>query len=660
MNHLQESPIIRSRAGSLPMIITPSLPPAGDVLIYEYGARVDADCIPAIGEQIYKARRLYNDLVARIRDIVNEMRDFVLQHAGPDALALQSRIDALTEAFGAARAVNDEDAMKRIATERRALWPELAEIVKAARKAHRTEIQERFLNRIGKRTTCDTYHLRCRAVAGGLGWATANQMLDAALMAFKKSFMRGQAPRFARGDEKDQDTLTLQFTAAGGVPAATLLGGAHSELSLQARNGCGRRKYGSFSFRLGAAAAGACATGTWQYHRPLPEAATIGLARLVRRRVGKDIKWALQLQVKRPATEPVDMEGRKPLVAVHFGWSGDASGRRVAGITDGADPGLARVLQLPIDVEDGIRRAAEIQSTRDEARDGVVAVIKSTEWGEASAPPPVDEAGDPLPLEPGSPAWQRARISEELRGIRRLPAQHVAQRRLHRLGALLRATDQMPGWFDEWRKQDRLAWQAAAHLARRARNLRKDFYRRVAIDLARQYSAIVIEPIDLVKAALKVNEVTGEKTEFVKKARSGRVIAAVYEFESSIRWAAAKTGAALLEITGETVSQCAICGGAAHADESNSQVLHCEQCGAELDRKRNGAAIAWQAAQDDLEGAVADFWALALSSRREHAEKAVEKKTKIADARRRARTLIGGKNAGGSRDVEGVELLDET
>jgi len=642
------------------MKITPVLPPTGDVLVYEYGARVDADCIPAVNDQIHKARRLYNDLVARIRDIVNEMRDFVLQHAGPEALALQSRIDALTEAFDAARADDDEDAMKLIAAERRALWPELAEKIKAARKAHRAEIQERFLNRIGKRTTCDTYQLRCQAVNGGLGWATANQTLDAALMAFKKSFMRGQAPRFARGDDQDQDVLTLQFTAAGGVPAATLLGGAHSELALRATGGCGRRKYGSFSFRLGTAAAGACANGTWQYHRPLPEAATIGLARLVRRRVGKDIKWALQLQVKQPAAEPAHIDGRRPLVAVHFGWAGDASGRRVAGIADGADPGLARVLQLPTDVEDGIRRAAEIQSARDEARDGVVSMIKSAEWGEASAPPPVDEAGDPLPLEAGSPAWQRARVSEELRVIRRLPAQHVAQRRLHRLGALLRATDQMPGWFDEWRKQDRLAWQAAAHLARRARHLRKDFYRCVAIDLARQYSAIAIEPIDLAEAALKVNEVTGEKTEFARKARSGRVIAAVYELESSIRWAAAKTSSALLEITGETVSRCAICGGAMRADETNSQALHCEQCGAELDRKRNGAAMAWQLVRDDLEGAVADFWAQVLSSRREHAEKVAEKKAKIADARRRARTSIDGKNAGGPRDAEGVELPQET
>lgn len=174
------------------MKLTGSIPPSRDVLIYEYGVRLDHDCLMAVGDQIFKARRLYNALVACIREIVNEMRDLVLQHAGPEALAIQSRIEALTEAFDAAHANNNEGMMKQIAIERQALWPNLVELVKAAREAHRSEIQERFLNRIGNKTTCDTYQLRCQAVAEGLGWATANQVLDAALVAFKESFRRAR------------------------------------------------------------------------------------------------------------------------------------------------------------------------------------------------------------------------------------------------------------------------------------------------------------------------------------------------------------------------------------------------------------------------------------------------------------------------------------
>ena len=99
--------------------IKPSLLPQGNVLIFEYGARLDKDCIQAAGDQIIKSRRLYNDLVAAIRDIVTEPKAFVLEKSGPDARRCQEEIDTLNAAFAAARAENDEEAMKRVAAARR-------------------------------------------------------------------------------------------------------------------------------------------------------------------------------------------------------------------------------------------------------------------------------------------------------------------------------------------------------------------------------------------------------------------------------------------------------------------------------------------------------------------------------------------------------------
>lgn len=631
------------------MDIKPSILPQGNVLIYEYGARLDKDCIQAASDQIFKARRLYNDLVAAIRDNVNRMNAFVLEKAGPDAMRCQTEIDRLNEEFAAARAANDEDAMKRIAEARREKWSELAVAVKATRKELRTEIQRDFLSRIGKNSSCDTYKLRSQAVANGLGWATANQILDAALIAFKKSFVRGKPPRFARGDEKDQDTLTLQFTVAGGVPVDAILGGRHGELGMTATNGCGPRKYGEFRFRLGAAAAEVNATGTWQYHRPLPEKAKVGLARIIRRRIGKDYKWALQLQVKQPLEEQEPVMGRKPLAAVHFGWAADVDGRHVAGITDGPDPGQSRVLRLPPAVEEGIDRARDIQSERDKARDVIVPKLKEIEL-------PVIEDAVLEVLPPDSGEARLARASEELRAIRRLPVQHVAIRRLHRLCAMLRDIGQLPDWLEAWRKEDRLRWQSTAHMARRARNLRKNFYRQTAIDLARGYGAIVIEPLDLAKASIKVDEATGERTEFSKKARAGRVVAALYELESAIRWAAAKSGAALLELAGgETVSLCGYCGGDTVPDELDGQLLHCSQCGADIQRKQNGAALAWQMVDEDIEPLVEQFWMQTLEARREHEGKTAEKKAKMAEGRRAARTPIDGGKAGVSRKEDDGE-----
>lgn len=610
--------------------ITPALPAQGDVRVYEFGCRLDKESVAAAVDQIFMARRLYNALIACERDIVGEMRAFVIEKAGPEAAAADERIERLNAAFAAARADNDEGEMRNVARERRAAWRELADLLKAARKEHRSEIQARFLNRIGKKATCDTYKLRCEAVSAGLGWATANATLDAALLAFKKSFTKGRAPRFAKGYEKDQDTLTLQFTNAGGVPASTLLNGGNGELAMFARNGCGRRRYDAFRFRLGAASAGVEATGTWQYHRPLPADASVGLARLIRRRIGTTYRWALQLMIKSPLVE-AQGEGRKPLCAIHFGWAADVSGRRVAGIASEADPGSASILQLPTSIEEDIARANDVQGKRDASRDAIVAKIKAQTW-------PVASVDDLAAEEPKGEVSAARQASEDLTAIRKLPAQHVASRRLHHLCRLLRDAGWLPEWLDVWRKADKQHWTAAAHGARRARNRRRDFYRNVALQIAQSYQTIVIEPLDLASAAVVVDEKTGERSEFAKKARAGRTIAALYEFESALRWAATKCHTAVLELQGPTASQCSVCGSAdVVADEEDSQATHCHGCGAALDRKANGAAIAWQAANDDLEALVEDYWAQAIAVKREAEEKRAARKHKMAEGRAKAR-----------------------
>jgi hypothetical protein len=624
--------------------ISPVITTSGDTLIYEYGCRLDKEAIPHVGDQIWHSRRLYNTLVARIREIVHEMKEFVLEQSGPEAKACQAEIDALNEAFSVAKAEKNDDELKRIAEVRRGKWRELATLVKETRKTYRSDIQTRYLSRIGKNGSCETYQIRSQAVADGLGWGTANAILDNALIAFKKSFTKGNAPRFAIGEDKEQDTLTLQFTLAGGVPAESILTGKHGELALLPTNGCGKRKYGGFRFRLGAAKAEKFASGTWQYHRAIPEDAKIGLARLIRRRVGKDVKWALQLMVKNPLKR-VNPTSRKPLATVHFGWNEDINGRRVAGVADSADPGEAIVIQLPPEVEAGIKHAAVLQSDRDTSRDEIVPRLKEIELPAIS-----EEEIDPHDPDLGKVLLLKT--TEEQATIKRLPIQYVAIRRLHRLCAMLRDLDRLPDWLDAWRKEDKMRWQSATHIAKRARNLRKDFYRGLASRLSKKYSAIAIEPIDLAESAPKLNEVTGEKTEFAKKARAGRVIAAIYELESAIRHAAIKNGAALFEITGKTASQCGICGGSVVSNERDSQLLHCNHCGAELDRKQNGAAMAWQKVSDEVENLVTDFWTETLSAREEHAKKTMDKKAKMADGRKAARTKVEDKKPEDSRETD--------
>jgi hypothetical protein len=169
-------------------------------------------------------------LVESIRARVAQLQSFVLKTAGGDAQDLPRRIEALNVQFKEARGADDSELMHTVALERREAWHRLSQQLKPTRIGLKQEIGDRFLRRIGKNVGCDTYQLRCEAVANRLGWATANAVLDAALVAFKKSFALGRAPRFAVGHEKMQDSLTLQFTNAGGVAAESILSGRHREL----------------------------------------------------------------------------------------------------------------------------------------------------------------------------------------------------------------------------------------------------------------------------------------------------------------------------------------------------------------------------------------------------------------------------------------------
>ncbi len=242
------------------------------VRVFEYDVRLDREALAAANDQIKRSRALYNELVAMLRAVFEETNAWVLDPAGERAIQIDTQVRALTEGFDKARSSNDVDAMHAIAAVRLPRWKELAGLMAIARQEHAAELRRRFYSRVGANSTCDPYRLRCDAVSSGLGWATANDILDRALVAWRASMKQGRPPRFSRGDEKMQDTLTLQFTAVGGVDVEWLGGGRHQDFQKQLpEGGAGRRHYGTFKFRLGPALAGAYATGTMQVHRGLPK-----------------------------------------------------------------------------------------------------------------------------------------------------------------------------------------------------------------------------------------------------------------------------------------------------------------------------------------------------------------------------------------------------
>jgi hypothetical protein len=378
--------------------------------------------------------------------------------------------------------------MERIAHERRALWRELAGHLKPTRTQHAAELRTLFYQRIGRHSRCQTYHLRAAAIERGLGWTTANAVLDSAVAAWNAALAHGQPPRFLRSESSEQDALVRQLSVrgGGGLPMARLFDGTWPEIVLHRPAQAGPRRYGEFRFRLGMLQADLYATGTWQYHRPLPEGAHATSARLVRRRVADKLHWALQLVVRLPQPLRIATAPSAPLAAVHFGWAAQ-SGAGLAAVAHGADAADVRSVQLPPDIHADLQRAARLQAGREQARAALVARLAALPVGDCS--------------------WSAA---AEIQALAAMSPRYVAPRRLRALQQLLAADGQCPEWLTSWLAEDRKTWQASASLARRARHRRREFYRRVALELCRTTSALVLRPLDLEHAVARFYARTGQ------------------------------------------------------------------------------------------------------------------------------------------------------
>lgn len=616
-----------------PLVIEPWISPPPDVVVYEFGARLDSTSRAAAAVQIQQARQLYNALIGCIRIVHAEMNAWVLERAGPRAQALQAKLTECEAAISVARAGAEVERLHLLAPQRVELGTQLTALLRPVREQHRMDLRSLFFSRVGNTTSTQTYRLRCQAVEEGLGWATASEVLDSALLAWKKSLALGRAPKFANADRKDQDTLTLQFTQKGGLPVEHVLDGSSQEIHLTPPETARRRAYGAFRFRLGLARDGVNATGTWQQHRPIPEGAHIACARLLRRSVADKDRWSIQLVLR--LAEPIRIErtAQTDLAAVHFGWTRCEGGRRVATVARSADPDAALPIVLPASIEDDLDHSAELQGQRALARDALLPRLATLANAKRQLPPA---------------------LRAELEGLATLPANHVAFGRIYRLHKALSGIGLWRDWFDAWIRDDRMHWQAAVLLARRARGRRRDFYRCTALQIARDHKAVVMEPLDLRAASKAVDEASGQWTAFSRHARAGRVVVALHEFEHALRWACARHETPVFELKGMTTRTCATCGtiGLAAVQDARQQVL-CLHCGAEHDRHANAACCAWRWTHDGLEARV-HAHRIQTAGLIEQTKARVEaRKLGIADKRRASRAASTVGKQGGKTEGSG-------
>lgn len=570
--------------------------------------------------QIKKKRELYNNIIACMRNIYADMQEFVLNKAGVEAQEIKAEIDRLTTEFKAAKAANNEALMRSIAELRCAQWLKLSTALKATRKEFASEIKQ-FTSKIGANSTCETYQLRCKAVDDGLGWGTANATLDAALKAWSDSMKQGKSPCFAADRDIDRDSLTIQFVAKGGLPIERILDGSCKDFLIGENvdpdsDRKSRREYRYMQFRLGSAKSDQYATGESPINYLLSEmeGASVPLVKLVRER--KSYKFEYYIVITLSHEQQVEIiPSRKPLVALHFGWAADTDGRRIAGINDSVDPSTGDLLRLPNGFEETQARLEAQQAARDERLNEFIPVLK------AMPETAIDE------------------IDSELKALRLLPATHIAVRRLYRLYALYEKHGIKQGdKFTCWYKMDKYQWLNIVSMNKRIRANRKQSYIMKARELCKRYDAIVYEPLNLKDAGTKIDEITGEKSEFTRKARKGMRNAAIYEFVSVLKQQAIKFGVAVFEKKHETVKTCAYCGASAmQPQEQDWHTLVCSKCGAQVDRKINGATVLYQSMFVDIERETEMYHSEQLQKRNDALIKKAERLQKMQDARRAKR-----------------------
>lgn len=544
-------------------------------IIYEYGIRLDRECLNDMNYQFRLANRLYNDCIAHIRAMREGANQWLLQHSS-ELQAIQASIEVAQQKFDLAKAANHEPGMKEAAQERKELYKRQIEVSKPLRKRHQAELSELFFNSIGLKKECKTYQLRCNAVEAGLGSATADEIHATALAAWDKVRKAGGQLSF-RTAERTQDHIIVRFTQAGGIPAEELLTGRHAAIQMMPAQhktlgaGCGDRFYGEFKFRLGAARDDTYATGTYQYHRPLPEGSRASKIRLVRKRIGPDWRYSLQIQLAVDDYEPITIPGkRKPLATIHTGWRLDEDGRRqIAALADAADPGFAQLIQLPESIVFDLFRSEKMQAERDTDRDSVHAAMKTL----------------------SAPDYWMDDAKEEWDALRKLPAQRVAVGRIVRLHKRLMGCESAAAQLiRDFSVSDRWKWQAQQHVASTARNRRKNWYRELAKDLVRQYETLIMAVPDLKESAKRIDD-KGERNELGQKARSARHMVALYELHQALDYAATRAGSVYIRHEEMNhAKSCAVCGNEISTD---GDYVRCD-CGNDYARKQNAAAMLYQ------------------------------------------------------------------
>jgi len=309
-------------------------------------------------------------------------------------------------------------------------------------------------------------------------------------------------------------------------------------------------------------------------HRPIPERARIGGVSIVRTHAARGYEWAVQLVVvlgekddPNVGTWESDGDRAAGAVAMDVGWRQVEGGLRVAYWYDGRNHGE---IILPQEILDKLQHSESLQAVRKTRFNEVLESLKAWLKGRAV------------------PEW----MAESTQAIH----SWKSQRRLAALYFKWRDAEELPEDDDEifaeveaWWEEDSKRWREEAYGRKKACAQRREFYRTVAADFARNYKHVIWEKLNLAQIAKRCMPEKSDK-ELTRKARHQRVDAALSIFRDAMSNAMFGRGGEVLAVAAAyTTSTCHVCGSVNYFDSPGDKILTCNHCSATWDRDENAA-----------------------------------------------------------------------
>jgi hypothetical protein len=374
-------------------------------------------------------------------------------------------------------------------------------------------------------------------------------------------------PQFRRWDGQGAIGVQLQ----GGLSVTDAHGCQDSRLRIEVPDHKGRCRV---HLRVGSAGPGRApvwATFWAILHRPLPGDGRIMWAWAQRRRLGTRWRWELCLALESMAFgAPPRVSGPQHTACINLGWRLLPSGDIRVGYLVGSD-GEKRELTLPRIIRDKLDHADSLRAIRDRNLDAVKAALANVDW---------------------------SGLPEELRTQAATLQQWKSHERLTRfIREWSRITGEVPAeiaWIsdaftvaDAWRRQNRHLYQWEAHERSKAFGRRLDYYRQIATTIARQYTTVRVNKIDL----RTFQQLRGDPAHDQEPAqRQQRTIAALAELRSALQLCCSNNGATFVEAPAVNITvTCHVCSGQCTWDRAAELVHVCEHCGAEWDQDENAA-----------------------------------------------------------------------